>query len=202
MAMHFFDEKKKVEDPAIAEKVLESAHARAEKIIERAIKKSEEIVEEMEQFKNEMQKELRPVFQQSAEKFIQTINDQSKQFSESCNELLPQIKEMYTSDVTKSLDYFKIELSKELAPIREIVDGKVQEAVVMLKSKIDEDWQTAHKEIEQYKEERKQRLATELESKLDELANVSFGKSLTVTQHQQLVMNALEKAKQDGIFKQ
>jgi F0F1-type ATP synthase membrane subunit b/b' len=201
MGLHLFEQKKDQENPNIAEDILESAHARAEKIIARAIKKSEEIVDEMEQFRDEMKGELRPVFKQSADSFIHTITEQSKQFSDACNELIPEIKEKYMSDVEKTLEGFKIELSKELVPLRQIVDVKVQEATAMLKTRMDEEWMDAKKEIEEYKEQRKQQFAAELEAQISDIAKAAFGDSLTVTEHQQLVMKALEQAKQDGVFK-
>jgi F0F1-type ATP synthase membrane subunit b/b' len=200
MAIHLFEEKKKQEDPNLSEKVLDDAHQRAEKIIERALQKSEEILKEMEDFRAEMESELRPIFRQSGDSFIHTITEQSKQFADACNALIPQIKEKYINDVDRSVEGFKIELSKELVPIREVVDKNVQEAAALLKTRIDEEWTLAQKEIQDYKTRRMQQINQQLGDQIETLAKEAFGKSLTTAQHQQLVMNALEKAKKEGVF--
>ena len=200
MALHLFDEKKPPQDPDIAERVLETAHDRAEKIIENAVKKSEEILKEMDSFRDDMKQEMKAIFKQSSESFVHTITEQSKEFATASNELIPQIKEKYISNADASLEKFNAELSKELIPIREVVDTKVQEVITTLKNRIDEEWVSAEKEIAEFKEQRKKEFADKLQERLDELAKKSFGKSLTATQHQQLVMNALEKAKQEGVF--
>lgn len=186
MAIHFFQGKKQEEDPNLPEKVLDAAHARAEKIIERALRKSEEILQDMDTFREEMKKELRPIFKQSAESFVKTVKDESAYFIEACTVLIPEIKERYLKGMEQTLEKFKTDLTKETTDL--------------LKTKIDAEWQQAQKDIEEYKEKQKQQIEKQIEEKISALVREAFGKSLTVSQHQQLVMNALEKAREEGVF--
>ncbi len=196
----FSSDKKDPMDPEMAEKVLELAHQRAEKIIEKALKKSEEIVVEIDHLNDEIRKEMKQVFKQSTDSYIHTVNQESKEFTAAIAEVVPLVKEKYMKGADETIQIFQANLAAELGPLREIVDRQVTETIDQLKKKIEEEWEKARQEINEYKVQQKKQLEENLKTSIEALAKTAFGDALTPSQHQQLVMKALEKAKEEGVF--
>ena len=72
----------------------------------------------------------------------------------------------------------------------------------LVKKKIDADYRASKKEIENYKEGELKKVDDEIYKLLERVSNLVLGKSLSLSEHEDLIQKSLEKAKKEGAFNQ
>ena len=81
--------------------------------------------------------------------------------------------------------------------LAEITISQEEEA----KRKIENVYQAMLVEVEKARDERLQKLGEEIFNILTSVSLRVLGKSLSVSDHEQLILEALEKAKKEGVFR-
>jgi hypothetical protein len=71
-----------------------------------------------------------------------------------------------------------------------------------VKEKIDADYATARKQIEDYEKEKLGKIDSKIYEILETTAKLVLGKAFSLSEHEELIIKSLEKAKKEGIFEE
>mgnify|MGYP001565047615 CR=1 FL=1 len=86
----------------------------------------------------------------------------------------------------------------ELKDFKEILKKETFESQKIVEDKIEDAYKIAQKEIEDYKLERIKKVEGQIYEIIQNVSKIVLGKTLSLQEHEQLVIDALEKAKKEG----
>ena len=81
------------------------------------------------------------------------------------------------------------------------MEGLTVSSEKLVQKKIDTDYLTVKKEIQNYKEIELKKIDQEIYGLLEKVSKLVLGKALTLSEHEDLIEKSLEKAKKEGVFK-
>lgn len=154
-----------------SEVILDHAHKKAEKIITEATIKASDLLAQSELLNENLKKQIEVEMMRAVSENAEFIKTQTK----------------LTLDVT--LEEFKA-----------LIKSSITDMQTTLRQKIDEQFELTKKDIDLYKAERLKKIDEHIVRRIDEMAKELLGEIITPTDHRQLVIKALEKAKKDGLF--
>lgn len=139
-----------------------------------------------EEIISEAQKEYEEIVKRASKKADEIISS-----SFSLNEKIKQSAE----------ESYEKALQKELGKLNEknidILNNISKDIVSMLKQKAEEDYSKVKKELEEYKGERLKKIDENIYNLLLDVSKETIGKALTFEDHQELILEALDKAKKE-----
>lgn len=180
--------------------ILERTVSAAQDIIRNTIATSQKNLHLSEEFEREMEKKMSENLEQNISESKRTIQTTTAQIIDSYrNQFLTMSKEIEASglqahkellDSAKlQIDQFATGVQKEIAQIRQGVEVKVSQKLI-----------DAEMDIKQYKEKKRSEIDSKIYLMLGEIAHKTIGKSIDFSTHEELVMDALEKAKKENLF--
>ncbi len=86
----------------------------------------------------------------------------------------------------------------ELKDFKEILKKETFESQKIVEDKIEDAYKIAQKEIEDYKLERIKKVESQIYEIIQNVSKIVLGKTLSLQEHEQLVIDSLEKAKNEG----
>lgn len=167
-------------------------------ILEEAREKALKIVSDANLFNDSTKKIFDQELKMIQEGQVKTLEKLSYDLLNSYQKELIELKEnniktmnIISKDIENStiseLKDFKEILKKETFESQKIVEGKIEDA-----------YRIAQKEIEDYKIERIKKVESQIYEIIQNISKMVLGKTLSREEHEQLVMDALEKAKKEG----
>lgn len=129
--------------------------------------------------------------------FEKTTADFIKTYSQVLQDLKSKNIEMFQS-VSKAIEVNTI---AEIKSFKESMEKLTVSSEKLVKKKIDTDYETAKKEIEDYKVKELSQIDDEIYAILERIAKLALGKTLSLSEHEDLIQKSLEKAKKEGVFK-
>jgi ribosomal protein S17E len=153
------------------------------RVSEKFKKQLEELVEE------EIKKNagsLKNDFQRTSEEIIKNYQDQFKDGGQEIQKIISEISRQAAEEVKKTSETLSEELAQKFGEIYQLAKGT-------LNNKVTE----AEKEIEDYKKERFKEIDRRVYQILGKVAKETIGKTIDLSDHEKLVMEALEKAKKE-----
>lgn len=100
-------------------------------------------------------------------------------------------------NVSKDIE---VNTMEEIKNFRESMQKLTVSSQEEVKKKIDTDYETAKKEIAEYKKEELQKIDSGIYELLEKIAKLVLGKALSLSEHEDLIEKSLEKAKKEGGF--
>ncbi len=181
-------------------KIQADAHLKSQEIIEQSNKRSQDILEKVEQkadqilthselFKNDLNSSFKTAMQQAGEKYLEMVEEHSKKFIADYENLLTSVKNESLKKTGQALENIENEIKKEL-----------EESKVGLKTEMMKSLAKANEEIKEYKIKEFQQIDQEINNLVVQMAKDLLRMNLTPKDHKKLVMQALEKAKEQGMF--
>ena len=146
-------------------------------------KQLEESVEE--EIKKNIGK-LKDDFQRTSDEIIKNYQNQFKDGGEEIQKIISEISQQAAEENKKISEALSGEFTQKFDEIYQSAKGT-------LKNKVTE----TEKEIENYKKERFKELDRKIYQALGEVAKRTIGKAIDLSDHEKLVMEALEKAKKE-----
>lgn len=148
----------------------------------------------------------------SAENFKQNLtrisSNQIKEFEKATSDFTDIYSQILKDLKTKNVEAFQ-NVSKDIETntMTEIQDFKesMRKLTTLsqgeVEKKINVDYDTAKKEIEEYKKAELQKIDSGIYGLLERMSKLVLGKALSLSEHQNLIEKSLEKAKKEGIFR-
>jgi len=176
------DHKKEIE-------ILENARQKAAKIIGDA-----RIVED--KTKSEFHNQLKTVSLNEVRDFEKAANDLLDVYKQELENLKTNTIKM-ASNITKDIESNTI---SELKDFKEILKKETYASQKIVEEKIEHDYSQTKKEIEAYKQERLKKVDEEIYNILQNVSILVLGKAISLEDHEQIVIDALNKAKEEKVF--
>lgn len=182
-------------------KLLEKAHEQAQEIINQANKHANDILAsskayedssntEMKQKLAELEKQQSDIFTKASDEMKVAYQNMLTQIQEEDINTLKTMTKEIQSDVLADFQEFRDTLEKETINSEKIV-----------KEKIDEDYLEIQKDLEEYKKQKYQKIDEDIYKILYRVSEMVLSKGITFDTHKQLVLEALDTAKKEQVFK-
>ena len=163
---------------ARAEKILEDAKAKSQEIINQAVSLNSQSTQSLNQALEKATNEQIMAYKQALEngkgESVKTLNNISKDIQNAALEEVQAFKNNLQQEVAKS----QLEVQKRL----------------------EADFKSVDVQVEEYKKKRLAQIEGELNQILAKVTEDLLGKSLRISDHQELVMKSLQEAKQKNVF--
>lgn len=172
-----------------AETILAQAQERAMTIMERVEQKSEEILTHSELFKADLDASFKSALKHAIEKYLELLDRYSKQFVVDYEKLLTSVKDNSLKQANQGIFNIEQEINKEL-----------NESRIALQAVMASSLDKTRGQIEAYKQEQMRKVESSAETLVVSLAKELLRINLTSKDHDKLVIQALEKAKEQGMF--
>jgi hypothetical protein len=136
-----------------------------------------------------------------------TSSAQIKEFEKATSDFTALYFQVLQDLKTKNIEVFQ-SLSKDIEKdtVDEIKSFKesMQKLTTLsqneIKKKIDADYEILKTEVENHKKEKMQKVDSEIYRLLEEISKLVLGKALSLSEHEGLIEESVEKAKKEGIF--
>ena len=168
---------------------MEETRKRSLEVMEKVEHKSEEILNHSNLFKTDIDHEFKNSIKDMADKYILMIQEHSKKFTNDYENILTSVKDQSITQSKQALANIEFDVKKQLDDSREHLKTE------MLKS-LDK----AKLEIEEYRKKELTKVDEEIDKLVVEMAKDLLRINLTPKDHKKLVIQALDKAKQQGAF--
>lgn len=182
--------------------LLDEARNKAVKIIDDANNKALDIVNKValstDVVSENFNREISHISSSQIKEFEKATSDFIKLYSQILQDLKIKNIEVFQT-TSKDIETNTMEEIKNFKESMQKLTTLSQEEV---KGKINSDYEAAKKEIEGYKKEELQRIDLGIYELLEKTAKLVLGKALSLSEHEDLIEESLEKAKKEGIFKQ
>lgn len=182
-------------------KLLEKAHEQSLEIIEQANKHANDILTNTKAYESTSDTAIK-------ERLENLEKDQSAIFAKASDEMKTAYQNMLTQiqeqDINTIKSMTKDIQSDVLADFQEFRDDLEKETInsqKLVKEKVDEEYLTIEKELQDYKKQKYQKLDEDIYKILYRVSEEVLSQVIPIDKHKQLVIEALETAKKEQVFK-
>lgn len=172
-----------------AEKILVDIKIRSQDILEKVEQKADEILTHSELFKSDLDKGFKDSLKQLAGNYLDMVQEHSKKFMLDYENILTSVKSQSISKAGQALDNIGNEVNRQL-----------EESKISLKQEMMKSLAKAQNEIDQYRRKELEKVDQEIDKLVIQMAKDLLRLNLTPKDHKKLVIQALEKAKEQGLF--
>lgn len=174
--------------------ITESAREKAEEIIENATKSAGKTLAESIYLKKEFSTHLKNSLEDVMGNHLNTLRRESENFDRDYKEALADVKKT-------ALESTEAELQKEIKSFREVITEEIIDSHKKIESQTLEEMAEVNRQMEAYKAEQIKLIESQINQIIQKMTKEIIGKSLSLNEHQDIVMEALEKAKKEGAFR-
>ncbi len=172
-----------------AEQIVDEANIKSKEILEKVEHKADEILTHSELFKKDLNNAFETSLKTSSQKYLEMVEAHSKTFIADYENLLTSVKKQSIEKSAKALDTIEQDVRKGL-----------EESRTALKNEMMRSLEKAKGEIEAYKIGQIEKIDKDIDQLVVALAKDLLRINLTPAMHKKLVMQALDKAKEQGMF--
>lgn len=190
--LHDFHKEKTVSE----KEVLKKSHQIIEETREKALK----IIGNANLFEDSTKKIFEQELKRTAESQVKTLEKLSYDFLNVFQKELTGLKENNIKtliNISKDIENSAI---AELNDFREILKKETLDSQKIVEAKIEEAYKVTQKEVEIYKAERLKIVEDKIYEIIKNVSSHVLAKSINLDEHEQLVIDALQKAKQEEVL--
>lgn len=182
-----------------AGELLENAQGKASAILEKAQTKALELINSA-QFYNE---ETKHVFEDQLKAARQNqsleFDETSKEFLESYKKAIEELKSGDIKDLHNISKSIEQDAEKQVGDFAKIIEEETVSAQKIVERKIEEEYRKVREEVDHYKATQLAKIDEQIYEIIKKVTAQALGKGLSLEEHEQLVVDALEKAKSELI---
>lgn len=171
---------------------------KSDHILEEAREKAIKIVDSANLFEDSTKKIFDQELKRTTGAQIKTLEKLSYDFLNAFQKELIELKEnniKMMGNVSKDIENSVI---AELKDYREILKKETYDSQKIVEGKIEEAYKAAEKEIGDYKTAQQKIVEAQIYDIIQNVSKIVLGKTLSLQEHEQLVIDALENAKKEG----
>lgn len=181
--------------------LLDEARGKAVRMIDDANNKALDIIQKSNLFigiSNEnFNNQLRTVTQTQLKSFEKSTSDFIKLYERVLNDLKTKNIEIF-QNISKNIEVNTLD---EIKKFKETIEKETISSEKMLKKKVSHEYMLAKKDIEAYREEKINSINNNIYEILERVSKIVIGKAIDLSSQEQLIIDSLEKAKKEGVFR-
>lgn len=179
------------------EEVLDRASEKAEEIITEAVDKAQEILGSTalfnEKAKSILDRKLESVSKNQAGMLERSSLDLLKDYEKAIEELKQDNINLFRN-ISKNIEIYA---SRELKDFKDTLEKETIDSQKIVGQKIEEEFKKAEEDLRLYKEARLKKIDESIFELLKTISEMTIGKTLNPQQHEELIIEALEKVKRN-----
>lgn len=180
--------------------VLSDAEREAEAIVREAVEKAQETLADAQYIKGDLMQSIESSMRSIAESAVISFQDETKVAHKQFLELFGEVQNQYKQETQKTVQALEVEAASEMDAFRKQLSAEIIESQRKADLKAEEAYQVVMGELEEYKRKKMEELDTQVKSMVERVFVEVLGKSLTSSEHEKLVIEALDSAKRDGVL--
>lgn len=145
---------------------------------------------------SEIENKLKVVGEQA----VVLLAKESAQFDQEYKTMITTIKQDYVKKADETLKIIEKIPEQELTDFSNILKKETVEAQSVIDKRVQEQFEKSQQEIQKYKEEKLKEVDRSINKIIIQVAGEVIGKTLSLSEHEKLVFDALESAKREGFF--
>jgi len=173
------------------------AHKKASFILEEARNEAIKIVANANLFEDSTKKQFDQELKRISEGQVKTLEKLSYDLLNVYQKELADLKENNIKMMNIILKDIENSTIADLKDFREILKKETFASQKIVETKIEETYKAAQKEIEDYRTERLKKVEGQIYEIIKSVSMLALGKTLSLQDHEQLIIDALEKAKKE-----
>lgn len=178
--------------------LLEHTRKKSSHVIEEATKKAKELIADSQSLSIDSKKVLDEAlsdliknqvasFQKASEDFLKEYKNELEMLRSNTVQVARNVSKDIEDDAVREVDNYRQVLQKETIDSQKIVEAKIEE-----------DYAKTQKEVTAYREKMLKEVDEDIYKILETVSKEAIGKSIPLAQHEQLIIDALEKAKKSS----
>lgn len=191
------EEKLKQQINKKGEEVLDRAREKAEEVITEAVDKAQEILGSAalfnEKAKSILDRKLESVSKNQAGMLERSSLDLLKDYEKAIEELKQDNINLFRN-ISKNIETYA---SQELKDFKDTLQKETVDSQKIVEQKIEEEFKKAEDDLKTYKLEQLKKIDESIFLLLHNISEMTIGKILNFEQHEELIIEALEKAKRN-----
>lgn len=197
--------KKEYEDISLhvhekAEHLIEDARKKALTIIEQANLEASQMLTKTKKFNTKSDEALKEQIEFLASQQKKILEENSKDLVKGYKESLEELREQNINvfkNISKDIERDAV---SEIKDFRQVLEKETLVSQKVVGGKVEEEYKKIQEELVEYKKEKLQEVDKSIFALILSITKVVLGKSLSIEDHEQLVLEALEKAKKENFF--
>jgi len=181
--------------------VLKNARSKAETIINEAILKAQEIITNSNNLNSQSKKTLDEAFETLMKHQTGYFEKASQDFLEEYKNELEILKQKNIEILKNTSKSIEEDTLKEVEDFDSIIEKETIGSQKIVQEKIEKDYARVQKEVDEYKVQMINKVDEQIYKIIQEVSKLVLGKSLSLQEHEQLIIDALDQAKKDGLTK-
>lgn len=184
------------------EKLLKKAHEEARALLDTTAVTSGHILQDTQTTSDHVEEQLDSILQKMAERHIHTLNQQTETFQKNYDERLNKINDVFDTNTQQmieitqkglhdALDTFTKSLIGKTAASEELIDKRTQELLAQIET-----------EAAEYKKVRIEKLDQQINQLIEKTYRDVLHRTIPETLQKDIILEALDKAKEEGVFSQ
>jgi dGTP triphosphohydrolase len=174
------------------------AHRKAVVILQEARNKAIKIIEDTNVSQDLLKKTFEEELKAAAPNWAKKLQTVSEEFLKVYQKTLTDLKDNNIKIITNISKDIESSTKAELEDFKEILRKETFSSQKIVEGKIEQDYQIVEKELEAYRTEKLKKIEDQIYNIIQNVSKEVLGKTLTLQEHEQLVIDALEKAKKEG----
>ena len=179
-------QKKQARFKSAARYLYRHAASQAEELIKKVIRKSDKLNQQLSQ---DLEDELTKLTRAQAAKLELESDHLDKLYQQLISNLEVQVSESIVRETEDNLESFKKNL-------QEVTLGKEEQ----IEELVAQDFKQIKKELVEYKADQLKQINSKVSEKVSEIAQKVLGQTISLTEHQRLIDEAIEKAVEEKLF--
>lgn len=193
-------EQEKQEAHVMAEALLDEARKESLRITEKANKNAQEILARTQTIKESLDADLKATLEQFSRKENERVKEVATQMVDAYRTMMDSTKQQYTAAISSTAKEMADGAQRSLKEFEESLKNQTTRYEGVLKEQIQAGFMSAQKEISDYKRESLRKVEEGIYHILNLVTKSILGKALSLEDQQDLVVHALNEAKQQGFF--
>lgn len=169
--------------------IIKKAHDQAAELLEKTKTASNKVVSEVNVTNDALEKTLDATLKTITDKHIQSLNTEVGAFKQDYDQKLLQMQQAINQNITTTLQSFSQTLLTKTTNSEEMVAEKTNELM-----------QEADSKVAEYKKQRLDKIDEEIITLVQKTCHDILGVTIPPAVHRELIIKALEKSKQEGVF--
>ena len=178
--------------------IVEQAQTDYQGIIKAADEKAKEILNQSAQINQTSEKELNDAVAGLAEKEKNEINARSQILLKQYEEQIAQINDNSINNLKNISEDIKTSVISHFDELKKLMSEQTFESKKAAEEKIKVEYDELEKELQNYKQKQLQEVDQKIYQIIFNVSKAAIGKGLSMDQHQELILDALERAKNEG----
>ncbi len=180
--------------------LLEEARLKATKIIEGADEKAAQVINKGEILNSDSKRRLEEALEILIKHQTAYFEKASEDFLKTYKEQLNSLKEKNIQILTNASKDIEVHSLKEVKDFDTVLEKETVDSQKIIESKIEQEYARVQKEVEDYKNQMLKKADEQIYRIIKEVSKTVIGKSLSLEEHEEFIIDALNKAKREALF--